>query len=250
MPTTKKSIVATIFLTITILVILYEFPRKNGPIVAEDSDSAPDPELGPSDQGKSPESLSKISKQNVPMNSPLNIKNHIQEIEVIWNKSVLSQSDLQKKRDTLGNDQLLKALSLRLSSVSFTDDLIKEGKNPTTIFKFMQKIPFSTETMERQKYVKFFIQSVMWAENPIRSKVVEAMKHVILSNNINETDSEDQRKSIAGDKIELYLGLHKADPEAAERLLSESEGLTWKVLNYAHKKLNGPNSGILANIYK
>lgn len=227
-----------------------KIPRTISPIGTEDTENSPDSEVDATYLGEGPGSISTISKPNIPLDNLLNVKNHVQEIEVIWNKSVLSQSDLQKKQDNLSDEQLVKALSQRLASASFADDLIKEGKNLTTILKFMQKITFSTETMERQKYVKFFIQSVMWAENPIRSKVIEAIKNVILSKNINETDSDDQRKSIAGDKIELYLALHKADPESAESLLSETEGLTWKVINYAHTRLNGPNSGILANIYK
>ncbi len=230
--------------------IFYEFHRKTSPMGTEDRDTSRNSGLGAPLLGKGPESFASLPKSERPLNTPYPIKTHLQEIEVIWNKSVLSRADLQKKQERLCDDPLIKALSQRLASASFAKDLIKEGKKPTTVFKSMPKIPFSTESMERQKYVKFLIQSVMWAENPIKPTVVKSIQNVILSQNINETDSEDQQKSIAGDKIELYLALHKADPEAAEGLLSQAEGLTWKVINYAHTKLNGPKSGILANIYK
>jgi hypothetical protein len=97
-------------------------------------------------------------------------KHQIQEIERFWNKSLLSQSDLQKKQERLGDNHLVQALSLRLASVSFADNLSKERKHPTTIFKFMKDITFSSETRERKKYVNFFIQSIMGVENPIKSK--------------------------------------------------------------------------------
>ncbi len=90
------------------------------------------------------------------------------------------------------------------------------------------------EERGRLDAVDFLVNSLTHPENPDRNYVLGAISEVILSENLFQTQDLRYRKSLAGDKVELYQVLTSTDPSVARELFKYSQnGNLSKVLRFA-----------------
>ncbi len=97
----------------------------------------------------------------------------------------------------------------------------------------------------RFERLDYFEKAVAWAENPAREKIVNLLKQVFLSEKLFEIDDLKQRKSIVGDKIEIYAMLKQFAPVALEEIARLSkDARIEKVIAYAENIHNSHGEAI------
>lgn len=132
-----------------------------------------------------------------------------------------------------------KALRLGSERIQF-DAMLSDSGNLTVARDRLVQVPPAqldeTEEEERMKTVHFLTNALRFEANPARSKAVEAVRDVVLSTNYRATIDDRVRRSVVGDKIELFIALASHAPADAQALewearLSENQAL----LEYAAK---------------
>ena len=76
----------------------------------------------------------------------------------------------------------------------------------------------------RIEAVEFLVQSLNWRENPLRSDIISEIEKIVVSPVSVNSLSVEQKKQLAGDKIELFSVLLQASPERAQFILRQAEG--------------------------
>jgi hypothetical protein len=92
------------------------------------------------------------------------------------------------------------------------------------------------EQDERIATVRFLTDALRYKNNPASDKVVSACRDIILSGNHRGSESLQVKKSMAGDKVKLYLAMSNFAPDAAKKLLADGEqSSNNKLLDYAKR---------------
>jgi hypothetical protein len=79
-------------------------------------------------------------------------------------------------------------------------------------------------------------------ESEAKSKMIEQLEALLLTNNLDKGQIPEAalRKSLAGDKVEIYQIIRSLEPERARRIVKESGGTDLEgILHYAEKKAIG-----------
>lgn len=84
---------------------------------------------------------------------------------------------------------------------------------------------YSSEVeLERMYQVDYLEQALRWKENPERERVFALAEQIILADNLVPTLPIELRRSLAGDKLELYAVLQAVAPERAQRIAERARG--------------------------
>ena len=94
---------------------------------------------------------------------------------------------------------------------------------------------FSEDRQFQRLYrVEYVGMALEWQENPARDAVLREAKELILAKNIHNDQELELRRSLAGDKVELFMILLHNDRAGAEALLEQAKGTDLqKLLQYA-----------------
>ena len=84
----------------------------------------------------------------------------------------------------------------------------------------------------RMRAVDFLVQSLTQSENP--DYTIGAVAEVILNDSLYQTKDLEYRKSLVGDRVELYQALAITHPEVAQGIFQRAQGTNLaKVLRFA-----------------
>ncbi len=101
-------------------------------------------------------------------------------------------------------------------------DLIETAKKDLLADK---DVAFSEEARFRRLYrVEYLGMGLEWKENPQRQALFNDVEEIILANNIRTDMEVELRRSLAGDKVELFMILLHNDRSRAEALLLRVQG--------------------------
>jgi len=91
----------------------------------------------------------------------------------------------------------------------------------------------------RMRAVAYLANAAHWAGNPERDAVFATVDEAIQADNATTPSEARQRKSIAGDKVELFEILLREAPDRAAQLEKGAEG-TWlqPILHHAHTRFD------------
>lgn len=97
---------------------------------------------------------------------------------------------------------------------------------------------FSEDRQFQRLYrVEFLGMGLEWKENPGREQLLSTTKELILAKNIQNDQELELRRSLAGDKVELFMILLHNDRAQAEQLLADAQGTDLeKLLVYARNR--------------
>ncbi len=134
-------------------------------------------------------------------------------------KALLSAEEVAAKKEMLKNESHLRKSYLYL--VRFQSGESKQ------------------ERIERSMDVVDFLHAAMaWAENPNRESVIEKTQYFLLNDTLDHLKDQEQLRTAAMDKAELYLLLRKADPSRAQRIREQARGTRLAaVIQYAENHL-------------
>lgn len=107
--------------------------------------------------------------------------------------------------------------------------LRKEVSNPELIEKSREILLASDENtwaLESQEnrlhQVDFLLHALEWPENPARAQALRVVEEIV-SRNVRELDQPYLvKKSLAGDQVELFQILRKAEPQLAEKIQAQA----------------------------
>lgn len=100
----------------------------------------------------------------------------------------------------------------------------------------------------RMKAIDYLTHAIGWDKNPQHDYVVSAVSSVLNADNIVGQSDMDYKKSLAGDKVELYEVMLKSDPAAAADLLEKSRGtVNYNIMTYAKGMLSNLSRPIKAS---
>lgn len=139
------------------------------------------------------------------------------KFQSIDRKALPSAEDIKSLKKMLSSAKLLKLSGEFLNDTSYLDKL--------------------DDNQERRRMLRinFLGKALHWENNPARDDVIEIFKEVILNeSSIRKNMDLDLKKSLAGDKVELFWILKKYEPDAIENIMIEAHGKpTMKILKYA-----------------
>lgn len=94
---------------------------------------------------------------------------------------------------------------------------------------------FSEERQFQRLYrVEYLGMGLEWQDNPRREKLLGTVKELISTKNLTPDQDQELRRSLAGDKVELFMILLHNDRAQAEQLLADARGTDIeKLLEYA-----------------
>ncbi len=78
--------------------------------------------------------------------------------------------------------------------------------------------------LRRMYQVDYLMACSAWKDNPERTRAIEAIKDAVMSEGLHEGAPENLRKSLAGDKIELYSALKQLDETESAKIRLWSRG--------------------------
>ena len=137
-----------------------------------------------------------------------------EEVEKPLVKVILSEEERRKQNEQLSDRRFMAAAASTL-------------KNPVTQFE-------RRDELRRMKAVTYLAVAAHWTENPEREAIFSTIDEAIAQENIATVANERQKKSVAGDKIELFEILLRESPERAAKVEDRARG-TWlsPILHYA-----------------
>jgi len=84
---------------------------------------------------------------------------------------------------------------------------------------------FSKEAeLARMYQVDYLEQALRWKENPTQEKVLEVAERIILADNLSPGLPIELRRSLAGDKLELFKVLQEIAPDRAQSIVERARG--------------------------
>ncbi|WNG20724.1 hypothetical protein [Cystobacter fuscus] len=94
---------------------------------------------------------------------------------------------------------------------------------------------FTEEGQFKRLYrVEYLGMGLEWKENPERETLLKTVEEVILAKNIQSEQGLDLRRSLSGDKVELFMVMLYNDRKRAEELLASVQGTDLeKLLKYS-----------------
>lgn len=94
---------------------------------------------------------------------------------------------------------------------------------------------FSEERQLQRLYrVEYLGMGLEWQDNPGREKMLSTVKDLISAKNLSAEQDQELRRSLAGDKVELFMILLHNDRPQAEQMLADARGTDLeKLLEYA-----------------
>ena len=112
--------------------------------------------------------------------------------------------------------------------------LLSDSFHVQTMSEFLveknRKVYSAEDEALRLTAVSFLNQAIDYEANPIREKVVEAAKAVILAENIKPEFPRKLKVSLAGDKVELALRVIVYFPTARTQLVAASSGTNQEII--------------------
>jgi hypothetical protein len=131
---------------------------------------------------------------------------------------VLRSKDEQQKRKALLSD----AAALR----NARDRLLADRNSLTR-----------ADELERLYRVEYLAAAIEDPSNPALSDALDAIKDVVLADNIHKMAPVDLQRSLAGDKVELYMALLHDSPDRAAAISHEAQGTPLEpLLRYAGQR--------------
>jgi hypothetical protein len=86
----------------------------------------------------------------------------------------------------------------------------------------------------RMSRVELLDAALEWGDNPAREAILLAVEEVILTPNVVEAQPLELQRSLAGDKVELYMSLLDRDPELAESIAEKAKDTPFeRLIEYA-----------------
>lgn len=97
---------------------------------------------------------------------------------------------------------------------------------------------FSEDRQFQRLYrVEYVGMALEWQDNPNRNTLLSETKDLILAKNIHNDQELELRRSLAGDKVELFMILLHSDRAGAESLLEQVKGTNLEpLLQYARAR--------------
>ncbi len=163
-----------------------------------------------------------------------------------WREKVFEQhSDIAEFAKY--NRRILKTLDDRTSFERMLADreMISQAKQDL----LDSNIEYSEIEQRKRMYrIEYLGAAIRSQDNPERALAIEAIEDVIFANNIKFDSSEEQKHSLAGDKVELYWALIEHDPAQAALVAEKAKGTEFEsILTYARRKwdsiMNADKSG-------
>jgi hypothetical protein len=96
---------------------------------------------------------------------------------------------------------------------------------------------------ERMDAVLILMRALEWKQNPNMDRVIETAGRVIRDTSFENEPSMDIKRSLAGDRIELYVTLKEQFPAEAERIGREATPLQKKFIAWANNFYSLNNKG-------
>lgn len=107
--------------------------------------------------------------------------------------------------------------------------------------------PSEEEELNRIYQVNYLASALAWEQNPERAYIVDSIREILFSPITSEPTPE-QRKSLLGDRMELFQYLTVTDPKEASAIRDEVKGTPLEqVFFHAEGMLNVPSSPNKAN---
>lgn len=130
-------------------------------------------------------------------------------------KALLNEQELKKYHDSLSDSELVEACR---------DLLLAEGESA-----------FSLERQElRMEMVEYLARGIEWSANPARIRMISVAQEMIERDLLALDLTSLQKRSLAGDQVELYQILMKGAPEVAEKIWRQSQGTSkQKLVSFA-----------------
>lgn len=143
------------------------------------------------------------------------------QFRFLQRKVLLKREERELLREIYQDPELLKAAKR---------DLLAEGEKS-----------FSEDRQFQRLYrVEYLGMSLDWNDNPSRQSFLNVIKELIVAKNISDAQELELRRSLAGDKVELFMILLHYDRAQAEALLTDAQGTDlMKLLEYARSRYDG-----------
>jgi hypothetical protein len=142
------------------------------------------------------------------------------QFRFLQRKVLLSPEEKETLRAIYKDPEMLEAAKL---------DLLAEG----------EKTLSEDRQFQRLYRVEYLGMALEWTDNPNRTSVLDSIKELILAKNIHRDQELELRRSLAGDKVEMFMILLNSERAMAEALLEEVRGSELeKLLSYARARFD------------
>ena len=122
----------------------------------------------------------------------------------IKQKALLNRQDKIQLEELLSSEALFDKCLEKLSSIDSIYDEYQEK--------------------DRIMAIKFISQAMKWKENPLRDDLLKKISKFLTGNPTPKKADLKTKKSVAGDRVELFLSLYDQDSSIAFELIEENKG--------------------------
>lgn len=99
-------------------------------------------------------------------------------------------------------------------------------------------MPPREDQLRRINLVKFLVEAIAWKDNPSLPLAIAKVSQVVLSENYHVESSQWFQRSLAGDKIELLMGMSDHQPAALAALLDAARASrNAKLVSFAMRQM-------------
>jgi hypothetical protein len=99
-------------------------------------------------------------------------------------------------------------------------------------------MPPREDQLRRINLVKFLVEAIAWKDNPSLPLAIAKVSQVVLSENYHVESSQWFQRSLAGDKIELLMGMSDHQPAALAALMDAARaGRNAKLVSFAMRQM-------------
>lgn len=222
----KKGLISVLTLGL-IFVLFYQFQKSQSEIKAqriekqikEQVDQSIEKHQENIDEFKEKKKKNEGAKSSTTPQDKKSTLSFLEKYKKYDRKALLSAEEVAAKKEMLKNESNLRKSYLYL--VRFKTGESKQAR------------------IERSMDVVDFLHAAMaWAENPIRESVIEKTQYFLLNDTLDHLKDQEQLRTAAMDKAELYILLKKANPIRAQRIREQAKGTRLAaVIQYAENHL-------------
>lgn len=167
------------------------------------------------------------------------------KVETLQNRSdKLAPGTYESKQETESYQNLLKRFDtlrsrvlLKQTEVLKKERLLSNSGTVQWIESQLSQSPIGmADLAARLSMIDFFEEALSWKDNPIRDEVLQSIERILDTDNLSGT--EESRRMVAGDKVELFAILTDQAPDSAKSFLRHSkDNRMLETFRYAMKRL-------------
>ena len=151
------------------------------------------------------------------------------KIELVQNlskKAILSAAELKKMQAELKNRETIQAALETLLADWNTNEAVavrltaRQKRNQ----EFLKGLGFYSSNGQavRLRTVRYLIKGLGWHGNPERDTVIRVIRAIIMADNLDLVSDPRLKKSLAGDKVELFQAVLEYEPTVAQEILEST----------------------------